>query len=38
LTSAEAIGGGVAVSILKGISMDLSMRMKAAMVLYFSLW
>jgi len=38
LTSAEAIGGGAAAAILKDISMDLSMRMKAAMALHFSVW
>jgi len=38
LTSAEAIGGGAAAAILKDISMDLSMRTKAAMAFYFSLW
>jgi len=38
LTSAEAIGGAAAAAILKDISMDLSMRTKAAMAFYFSLW
>jgi hypothetical protein len=37
LTSAEAIGGAAAAAILKDISIDVSMRTKAAMAFYFSL-
>jgi hypothetical protein len=37
IDSAEAIGGGAAAAILKDISIDVSMRTKAAMAFYFSL-